>query len=84
MLSQVVSETKEDVLLIVRFNIAVLSHPKTLVPVHVYIPDDVYVFPFQLILSQVDIFIIEEDELLIVRFKTAVLSQPTEFVLVQV
>ena len=35
-----------DELLIVKFNVAVLSHPAALVPNHVYVPELVYVNPF--------------------------------------
>ena len=34
-------------LLIVKFNVAILSHPKELIPVQVYKPEEVYVLPFQ-------------------------------------
>ena len=38
----------EDELLIIRSNTATLSHPKTFDPIQVYIPEKVYVLPFQL------------------------------------
>ena len=34
-------------LFIVRFKVTTLSHPRALVPVQVYIPEVVYVVPFQ-------------------------------------
>ena len=34
-------------LLIVKFNVAVESHPVELVVLYVYVPEDVYVVPFQ-------------------------------------
>ena len=37
----------DGVVAIVKFNVAVLSHPAALVPTQVYVPDEVYVVPFQ-------------------------------------
>ena len=71
-------------LFIVRFKVTTLSHPRALVPVQVYIPDVVYVVPFQCKLSHDDTDTVQDDELLIVRFNIAVLSQPTAFIPVQV
>ena len=70
-------------LFIVRFKVTTLSHPRALVPVQVYIPDVVYVVPFQWRLSH-EIIDSDEDELLIVRFNKTVLSHPKALVPVQV
>ena len=69
-------------LFIVRFKVTTLSHPRALVPIQVYIPDVVYVVPFQKRLSH-DVIDSDEDELLIVRFNKTVLSHPKALVPVQ-
>ena len=79
-----VIDSDDDELLIVRFNVTVLSHPTAFVPVQVYTPDAVYVVPFQYKLSHDEIDTVDDDELLIVRFNTAELSHPTAFVPIQV
>ena len=75
---------EENELLIVRFNVTVLSHPTAFVPVQVYTPDVVYVVPFQCKLSHDEIDTVDGYDLLIVRFNTTVLSHPTVFVPIQV
>ena len=62
----------------------VLSQPSMLVPVQVYVPEFVYVFPFQLYLSQAEIEDEDTEELFIVRFKVTTLSHPRALVPVQV
>ena len=69
-------------LFIVRFKVTTLSHPRSLVPIQVYIPVVVYVVPFQRRLSH-DVIDSDEDELLIVRFNKTVLSHPKALVPVQ-
>ena len=69
-------------LFIVRFKVTTLSHPRALVPIQVYIPEVVYVVPFQRRLSH-DVIDSDEDELLIVRFNKTVLSHPKALVPVQ-
>ena len=69
--------------MIVKSIVATVSQPAALVPVHVYIPEDVYVFPFQFKLSHDEIAEKEDEEELIVRFKVTKLSQPTLLVSTQ-
>ena len=46
--SAIASSSALTELLIVKFNVAVLSHPTAFVPNQVYVPELVYVCPFQL------------------------------------
>ena len=67
-------------MLIVKFNVAVLSHPAAFVPSHVYVPEAVYVVPFQLYVSQAVCVLVLVVLLLIVTVKVCTLSQPAALV----
>ena len=70
-------------LFIVRFKVTTLSHPRALVPVQVYIPDVVYVVPFDSQLKIKD-YIKDSHDLFIVSFNYTLLSHPMALVPVQV
>ena len=66
--------------LIVKFKLAVLSHPIALVVTYVYAPDEVYAVPFHVYESQAVAELVDVVDGLIVKFKVAVESQPLELV----
>ena len=74
----------DDLRLMVKFNIAVESHPTELVVENEYVPLLVYVVPFQVYVSQIVILSVNEVLRLMVKFKVAIESQPTELVVVNV
>jgi surfactin synthase thioesterase subunit len=72
-----------EVALIVKFNVAALSHPTLFVKWAVCVPPVVNVKPFQLYgksLGQILVFVVDVDVALTVKFNVAALSQPTLFV----
>jgi hypothetical protein len=66
--------------LIVRFNVAVESHPIALVVTYVYAPDEVYAVPFHIYESQAVAELVDVVDGLIVKFRVAVESHPLELV----
>ena len=64
----------------VKFKVAVLSHPFAFVVLNVYVPLEVYVLPFQLKGEHATTESTELVGWLIVKFKVAVLSHPFAFV----
>ena len=56
----------------------ILSQPLMVCNVSIYIPVDVYIFPFQMALSHSTKLSFVEMELLMFKFKVTILSQPTE------
>ena len=63
-------------LLIVKFNVTILSQPFIVCNISVYDPVDVYELPYQTKLSQAMAVVSPVAELLIVRFNVTTLSQP--------
>ena len=60
----------------VKLSVMILSQPKTLVVVCVYIPDAVYVSLFKVKGPQATSFNVDVEKLLMVKFKVNVESQP--------
>ena len=71
-------------LLIVKFKLAVLSHPIALVVTYVYAPDEVYAVPFHVYESQAVAELVDVVDGLIVKLSVAVESHPLEFVVLYV
>lgn len=69
-----------DGCLIVKFNVAALSHPTALVKCFTYTPLEVYVVPFQVYETHSATFVVEVVGILIVKCNVTTLSQPATFV----
>jgi len=68
--------------LMVKFNIAVESHPTELVVENEYVPLLLYVVPFHVYVFQLVIFSVNVELCFIVKFNIAIESQPAAFVVV--
>ena len=75
-----ISSDDVELLLIIKFKVAVESQPTLLVVANVYVPLSVYIAPFQSKLSQAVTSSDDVELLLIVKFKVAVCVQPDSLV----
>ena len=71
----------DELLLIVKFNVALFTQPAAFNDVYVYVPPAVYVTPFAAHVYELQAVCVKDDDvlLLIVKFNVAVFTQPAAF-----